>query len=171
MQYTPNTIRRAESILRYGIKPSTEERTYTVIDNVVYTDVFDDSEITIQGYTGSFRLAFNGVFNGIEYYNEIHLLSKCLPRAVKIETAWGSKCLIKELEELLDWLKDNTFEDNIDNAGAKSLKIEDFSITGGTPEETQKAQYNALMANYSFYIRNPILIGVSPEWKDDYRHF
>lgn len=170
MKYPKNTIRRAEKIVRYGLTGGDGERTYLVVDNVVYTDVFED-DITITGYNGSYKKAFNGDFNSTDYYNEIHLTSRCIPKQITVSADWGSKCLLKELEQLLDWLEDNTFEDSMDNAGAKSLKIEDFSITQGSAEEVQKAKYDSIMANFSFYIRNPIIVGVSPEWKDDYRHF
>lgn len=155
--------------MRYGINKVSGERTYPIVDGVAYVDLFQYDILT--DYTGEIKKAFNGQFNGMEYFNELHFVGKCRPKYITLEASWGSKCFMQEIKQLLDWLEENTFEDSMDNAAVKSLKIEDFSITQGTVEETEKSKLDSLMGSFSFYIRNPIILGVSPEWKDDYRHF
>lgn len=169
MAYTTNELRRAEALLGYGIQNGSGQRKYVVVDDVVYTDLFQ-GEPTIDGYTGTITKRFNGRY-GTTYFNEIVLEPHKCKREVTVGATWGSSDFLAEIDELLEWIHENPFTEQADNAGIKSVKIEDFSATQGTAEETKTSFYDALRASWSFYIRNPLIISVTPEQRDDYRHF
>ena len=164
-----NTLRRAESILGYGIQTGTGSRTYTVIDGTVYTDLFSGTP-TIDGYTGTIKTRFNGS-QSTSYYNEIILEPSHCTRTVDVTAAWGSAAFLTEIDELLTWLDDNPFTTMADSSSVKSKKIEDFSVTMNTSEDTSSAFYDAVRSAWSFYIRNVLIISVSPEQKNDYKYF
>lgn len=170
MSLSKTTIRRAEKILGYGIDCIQEDRTYPVIDGVVYTDAFE-GDVELAGYTGTFKPAFNGKSTGMEYYNELKLTGKCLPKQVTVLASWGSSCLNKELADLFAWIEGDDFADSADGAGVRSLKIEDFSITKGTSSDSENSLDDTIKRHWSFYIRNPMIISVSPEHLHDYRYF
>jgi hypothetical protein len=172
MAYPINIIRRAEQILGYGITDVAGVREYSVVDGVIYTDLFDgDVDVEIPNYTGSFKKAFNGKFNGLEYYNEIHLLSKCKFDTVELELNWGSKCFIKEIEDLLTWLQENTSTDILDSATVESKKIEDFNVRYKNTEEAEASIRDAINAVWGYYIRRPLIISVAREQKNGFRYF
>jgi hypothetical protein len=171
MSYTNETIRRAERILGYGITCKNGSRTYRVIDGTVYADVFEDDEPTLSGYTGAYVLSFNGQRNGVEYYNQIELTDRCLPKEVTIDTEWGSDCLNKDLKSLLDWLEANPGADNFDDLGVSSKKVEDFSVNLKSGDDTKSDMKSVIANGWSWYVRSPLIIGVSPERNDDWRHF
>lgn len=164
-----NVIRRAEKILGYGITDVSGEREYPVIDGVVYADLFTGTP-TIDGYTGNTKLTFNGS-QATPYKNQIALDPKRCKQTVKITATWGSQVFLSEIDELLQWLEENNFTDAADEAGIRSKKIEDFSVTYRDAEEVQSSTYDTIRAAWSFYIRSVILISVTPEQKHDYRYF
>lgn len=169
MAYSSNTIHRAERILGYSISKTAGERTYMVIDGTVYADLFDNSTApVIDGYTGTQVLSFNG-HRGTTYYNQIEV-DGC-QKYVKITATWGSTTFDTEIKDLLDWLEDNPATDLLDNSYVRSKKIEDFTITKTTEEEAQQNQYGALQSGWSWYIRTPLIIGVSKEHSYNERYF
>lgn len=171
MGYPKSVIRRAEQILGYGITETPGERVYPVIDGVVYTDLFQGDVEAIVGYTGTIRKSFNGRSNGVEYYNQIDLVARCHLKEVTLDLDWGSECFNKEIDGLLEWLSENSAADNLDEAGVKSKKIEDFSVTKGTAEEKSNDISIILNEGFGFYIRRPLLIDVAREQKDGSRYF
>lgn len=172
MTYSKSIIRRAEQILGYGITDVAGVREYPVVDGVIYTDLFDgDVDVEIPNYTGSFKKAFNGKYNGLEYYNEIHLTGKCKTDTVELELNWGSKCFIKEIEDLLTWLQDNSAADILDNANVESKKNEDFNVRFKNSEESQASISDAINAGWGYYIRRPLIISVASEQRNDGRYF
>lgn len=168
--YPTSVIRRAEQILGYGITSTAGERQYKVVDGVIYTDLFTGS-VTIPDYNGTFTLAFNGKVNGQTYYNEIHLDSKCKQDTVKLTLSWGSNEFLTEITDLLEWLKDNTGTDALDQANVESKKIEDFNVKYRNTDETAAATMTAISDNWGYYIRRPLIIGVSKEQRNDWRYF
>lgn len=172
MAYPISIIRRAEQILGYGITDVAGVREYSVVDGVIYTDLFDgDVDVEIPNYTGSFRKAFNGKYNGLEYYNEIHLTGKCKTDTVELELNWGSKCFNKEIEDLLTWLQENTSTDILDNSTVESKKIEDFNVRFKNTEESTTSIRESLNSGWGYYIRRPLIISVAGEQKHGFRHF
>lgn len=169
--YSMDVIRRAEKILGYGITNTTGERHFTLIDGVIYTDLFT-GEATVPGYSGTFKRAFNGRVNGISYYNEI-ILDRSPKRTMDIALTltWGGSSFANELKSLLDWLKDNPATDLLEDSGIRTKKIEDFSVTLNTVEETEASQKAAIYEGWSWYVRSPLIIGISPEQKNDHRYF
>ena len=168
--YPKSVIRRAEQILGYGITELEGERTYPIIDCIVYADVFTDQEVVIEGYTGTVVKAFNGKRNASEYWNELHL-SKCRLKEVTLDLSWGDECFNEEIKGLLDWLVENGATDSLDSAGVKTKKIEDFSATYATAEETV-VDINAILHDgFGYYIRRPFIIDVAREQKDGSRYF
>lgn len=168
MPYTANTLRRAESILGYSLSSQAGAREYSVIDGVLYTDVFEGTP-TIGGYTGTIKTRFNGS-QTTAYKNEI-ILDKCKDGKYTVTATWGSAALEAELKDLLDWIEANDFTEDLGNSGAKSLKIEDFSITKENADEAALSYWRSISSGWSFYIRTPILLSVSPEQRYDHRYF
>lgn len=162
-------MRRAEQILGYGISDRSGERYYTVVDGVIYTDLFE-GDVEIPNYTGKFKKAFNGKLNALGYYNEIHLSSKCTPE-VTLDLIWGSRDFYDDIDGLLKWLEDNPAEDMLDEAGVESKKIEDFNVRYKDTEESQASKSNLITANWGYFIRRPLIIGVAREQKNDWRYF
>ena len=146
-----NTLRRAKSILGYGITSGVGNRTFPVIDGIAYTDVFTS-------LNGDYKTSFNGDKN-TTYKNQVEADGE----EITLSGTWGSAELIAELEPLLTWLQNNTLESSLDNAGVKRKDIEDFSITLGTAQEVNSDRRAVLLDEFSFYIRNPLIIGVSKE--------
>ena len=168
MSYSKSTIRRAEQILGYGITDIGGVREFTVIDGVINTDLFE-GDPTITGIT-DFKKAFNGRVGGTTYFNQIILTNSC-KGTVEIDAIWGSCDFNDDISGLLEWLEENPATDSLDTAGVKSLKIEDFSQTSGTAEETQ-ADINTILHNgYGFYVRRPVIFDVSSEHRHDHRYF
>jgi hypothetical protein len=170
MAYSKSIIRRAEQILGYGITNIPGSRQYPVIDGVVYTDLFE-GDVEIENYSGSFKKAFNGQFNGLEYYNEIHLLSKCKQSNLELDLEWGNSCFFKEIKDLLDWLQDNPTSSSLDNASVESKKIEDFTVRFKNSEESQASIRDAINSVWGYYIRKPLIISVAREQRNDWRYF
>lgn len=170
MAYPNNIIRRAEQILGYGITDVAGVREYSVVDGVIYTDLFE-GEVTIPGYSGTFKRAFNGKFNGLTYYNEIHLNSKCKTDTVELELDWGSMAFDAEIDDLLKWLEDNPAADILDAANVESKKIEDFNVRYKNTEEAEASIRDAISAGWGYYIRRPLIIGVAREQRDGWRYF
>lgn len=166
--YSNNVIRRAEQILGYGITTTAGERTYPIIDGVIYTDLFEGN--APDGYTK----ALNGRVNGISYYNELivnnYHRSTC-PKTASLTLTWGSTAFMTDIDELLQWLEDNPAVDSLDNAGVKSKKIEDFSVSYGSDEDKQNDIASVLKSTYGFYIRKPLIISIAPEQRDASRYF
>ena len=171
MKYPAPVQRRAEQILGYSFNSVGGERMYPVIDGVVYTDLFEETDtITIEGYTGKIKKAFNGRSNGVEYYNQL-ILDKCRLKEVTLDLSWGSACFNKDIDGLLAWLNDNPATDSLDNAGVASKKIEDFSVTHRTASDTSVDINIILNEGYGFYIRKLFIIDVAKEQKDSARYF
>jgi hypothetical protein len=169
MAYSDNTLHRAEAILGYGIGSATAGvRTYRVVDGIIYTDLFTDKPV-IDGYTGTLTTRFNGS-QRTPYFNEIVLNDKCQPE-VSITAAWGNDTFTTEVDDLLKWLEDNPFADIADNSSVQSKKIEDSSTTFKDSDEAGSSFYDAVRGVWSFYIRNPIIISVTPEQRHDYGYF
>lgn len=156
-----NVERRAEAILGYGISDKEGARVYRVLDGIIYTDLFEGAVPT--GY----RRGFNGR-QDTDYFNELYV-DKRLRGKVELDLAWGSKTFNLEIKGLLDWLALNAGLDT-SNAGVKSKRIEDFSITNGTAEEQQDDINVAISNEYGFYIRRPLIINVG-EQRDAGRYF
>lgn len=173
MKYAKSVIRRAEQILGYGITCIAGERTYPVIDGVVYMDLFNDSDFTIDGYTGTIKKAFNGRINGVEYYNQIYLDTRYCKKLkeVTLDLDWGSQCFNEEITGLLDWLTENTGGDLLDDAGISSKKIEDFSVSYRDADEKSVDLSIILNEGFGYYIRKPFIIDVAREQKDGSRYF
>ena len=169
MAYTQNTLRRAESILGYGIQAGTGLRTYPVIDGTVYTDLFTGTPV-ITGYTGTIKTRFNGSQTST-YKNEIILDKNFCNSEVVVDAVWGNTSFLTEIDELLQWLEDNQFTDTANISNIKSTEIEDFRETYNTAEDTSSNFYDALRSAWQFYIRNVLLISVSREQKDASRYF
>lgn len=169
MPYNTSVIRRAEQILGYGITNTTGERTFPVIDGVVYTDLFTGIP-TIPDYTGTIVRKFNGRRNNLVYWNELYL-ENCNLEEVTLNLAWGSDDFDTDIDGLLLWLSENDTSSSLDEAGVKSKKIEDFSVTKGSAEETVADINIILNEGYRYYIRRPIILDVSSEHRYDYRHF
>lgn len=170
MAYSNNVIRQAEGILGYGISDTAGERTYSVIDNVVYTDVFT-GEVIIDGYTGTIKKAFNGHVNAIEYYNELILDDTTCLDEVAVTLTWGSDTFMQDIDGLLTWLDDNDQTDLLDNAGVSTKKIEDFSVTFRDADGATDDMMTALNRSYGYYIRKPLIISVASEQRYDHRYF
>ena len=168
MAYSVATLRRAEQMLHYGIQDGTDERTYPVVDGVIYTDAFTGTP-TIDGYTGTITKRFNGA-QGATYFNEIYVTG-CHLSELSVTATWGSETLRTELDALLAWIDDDDFADTADDADVQSKKIEDFSVTKKDAAATKKGLYEALMGSFSFYIRNPIIVSVTKEQRHDERYF
>ena len=172
MAYPKSVIRRAEQILGYCITSVAGVRTYPVIDGIVYADLFSDSDpITIEGYTGTIKKSFNGRSNGMEYYNQLDLGSSCHLKEVTLDLYWGSECFYTDIDGLLLWLQVNTPADSLDDAGVKSKKIEDFSVSYSTAAEKQDDINIILHDGFGFYVRRPLIIGVAQEQGDGSRYF
>lgn len=164
-----NTIRRAEQILGYGITKTSGKRYFTVVDGVIYTDLYT-GEVTLP-FTDKFKKAFNGRVNGMTYFNEIRLDTNCYDgKDVELELAWGSTDFDDDIQGLTDWIED-TGDESLDNVGVKSKKIEDFNVSYSDAEETEDSKQSALIDTYGFYIRRPLIIGISSEQKHNERHF
>ncbi len=84
---------------------------------------------------------------------------------------WGSDDFDTDIDGLLLWLSENPTTDSLDEAGVKSKKIEDFSVTKGSAEETVADVNIILHEGYGYYIRRPVIFDVSSEHRHDYRHF
>lgn len=168
MAYSIATLRRAEQILRYGIQDGNDARTYPVVDGIVYTDLFTGTP-TVTGYSGTIVKRFNGV-QGSDYFNEIHV-DDCHLKELTVTAVWGDDDFLEEIDKLLSWLDGDTFTDAADDSSVQSKKIEDFSVSFKDAEGTKKSLYEALMANWSFYIRNPIILSVTKEQRHDERYF
>ena len=169
MSYSTRTIRRAAQILGYSLADCGGARSFNVVDGTIYTDVFT-GDVTIANYTGTITKAFNGKTSGTDYYNEIIL--DCSSRrleTVSLDLAWGSDDLICELKDLLDYLQADTFD--IDDAGISSKKIEDFTVSLKTADETLNDKSRIINENFSFYIRRPLIVSVSRENRHDERYF
>jgi len=166
--YSESVIHRAEEILGYSISATTGSRTYRVIDGVVYTDLFTGTP-TITDYTGTVTTRFNDS-QATSYKNEIIIDDKCL-NEVTITATWGNADFNTEIDDLLQWLTDNPFAGAADESGLQSKKIEDFSVTFKSSDEASSSFYDAIRGSWSFYIRNPIIISVTPEQRRDYRYF
>lgn len=171
MAYSNSVIRRAEEILGYGITSIPGDRTYTVIDGVIYTDLFT-GPVTIPGYAGGFTRAYNGKVNGLEYYNEIvlHKPNKC-QQTVTLDLDWGSECFKNDINDLLEWLEDTPSTDDLDNAGIASKRIEDFSVSYRSGSDTGQDTYDALVRGWGYYIRRPSMVDVAGEQRDAARYF
>lgn len=167
MSYSKNTIRRAEQILGYGISDGTGTRTFTVIDGIIYTDLFEGVP-TIDGLD-DYRVTFNGHANA-DYSNQIHVYCRD-GQEVDITANWGSNVFNTEIEELLDWLEANPITDSLDNAGTKSIRIKDTAETFNTGEEQTQTVNDLLNSGYGYYIRRPLIIGISSEKSDAARYF
>src|SRR5690606_23369079 len=165
MAYSNNIIRRAEQILGYGITDVAGVREYSVVDGVIYTDLFE-GEVTIPGYTGTFKRAFNGKFNGLTYYNEIHLTNKCKTDTVGLELDWGSTAFDAEIDDLLKWLEDNSAADILDTANVEYKKIEDFTVRYKNTEEAEASIRDSISTGWGYYIRRPLIIGVAREQRN-----
>lgn len=165
-----NSKRRLEQILGYGFSNNGEPREYTVVDGVIYVDVFD-GDVTLP-FNAKHRKAFNGRKNGMDYWNEIHLdTNKHNGKTVELNLAWGSCEFDSDVQSLLDWLEENPASDSLDDTGISSKKIEDFSVSFRDSSEKQ-ADFNTTLENgYGFYIRRPLLVSVSSEQKDASRYF
>lgn len=160
-------MRRIEQIVGYGISDIDGERTFTPVDGVLYVDLFEGDIPEGLGVK-----SFNGKRNGVEYYNQIELPKNyCKQGDVTLDLDWGSTEYNEEIQGLIDWLEENPTVDNLDDAGVKSKKIEDFSVTKGTAAETQADINTILLDGYGYYIRRPLIVGVSSEQKDGYRYF
>ena len=155
MSYSPNTIRRAEQILGYGIGTGTGAREYPVIDGVIYTDLFE-GDLNVE-LPFEYRLAFNGKVGHTSYYNEIIVKSKC-KSTVEVDAVWGSCEFNAEIKGLLDWLEANPVTDSLDNAGTKSIRIKDTAETFNTGEEQTQTVNDLLNSGYGYYIRKPLII-------------
>lgn len=164
-----NTVRRAEQILGYGITKTAGDRTYTVVDGIVYADLFT-GDPTVD-FSGDIVKSFNGVRNGVTYFNQIELKGKCLPKEVTIDALWGSTEFDTDIDPLTDWIAQDDVTDTLDESGVSSKKIEDFSVTYRNSEEAGQAKGNALADGWSWYIRTPLIVGVSREQKDGGRYF
>ena len=169
MAYPNAVIRRAEQILGYGITDTPGARTYPVIDGVVYTDLFV-GDATITGYTGTITKAFNSRSNAMTYWNELRI-DGCTLKEVTLTLTWGSTAFLADIDGLLAWLETNSTTDNLDEAGVKSKKIEDFSVTKGTAEETSADINLILNEGFGYYIRRILLLDVAKEQKDASRYF
>lgn len=165
------TDRRLEQILGYGISDTAGARTYQVVDGVIYADLFDTAPTSIPGFPGAFHVAFNGKRNGMSYWNEIILDAPTCLASVTLDLDWGSDDFNTEIQPLLDWLIANPGASMLDAAAVKSKHIEDFSVTMASGEELVDNQDAILAADWSFYIRSPLIIGVSREHRNDWRHF
>lgn len=169
MSYSARTFRRASQILGYNFTDCSGTRDFTVVDGTIYCDVFT-GDVTIPNYTGTITKAFNGKTSGTDYYNELILdcSSKYLD-TVSLDLYWGSDCFCSEIKDLLDYLQADTFD--VDDAGISSKKIEDFSVSLRTSDETSNDKSRIINENFSFYIRRPLIVSVSKENKNDYRYF
>jgi hypothetical protein len=166
-----NTMRRIEQIVGYGISDTEGKRTFTPVDGILYVDLFEGDIPEELGVK-----SFNGRKNGVTYFNQIELSknyskSYCKQGDVTLELNWGSNEYNEEIKGLADWLEENPAVDNLDDAGVKSKKIEDFSVTKGTAAETQADINIILHDGYGYYIRRPLIVGVSQENKDASRYF
>jgi len=173
MPYSKNVIRRAEQILGYGITSIAGERTYPVIDGVVYADLFSEADpIVITGYTGTIKKAFNGRLNGLEYYNELILDTRHKKlKEVTVDLFWGNACFDQEITDLLDWLTENPSTESLDSAGVSNVKIEDFSQSTRTASEKSEDINIILNEGFGYYIRRPFIIDVAREQRDAARYF
>lgn len=173
MGYAKSVIRRAEQILGYGITGVGGERTYPVIDGVVYMDLFNDSDFTINGYNGTIKKAFNGRVNGVEYFNQLFLDTRYCKKLkeITIDLDWGSQCFDTEISGLLDWLTENTGADMLDDTGISSKKIEDFSVSYRDAEEKSLDLNLILNEGFGYYIRRPFIVDVAKEQKDASGYF
>lgn len=167
MSYSTNTIRRAEQILGYGISDGTDTRTFTVIDGIIYTDLFEGVP-TIDGLD-DYRVTFNGHANAA-YSNQIHVYCRD-GQEVEITADWGSNVFNTEIKELLDWLESNGGMGGVETANVQSKKIEDFTVSYKSTEDAQASQDAALLNVWSYYIRRPLIIGISSEKPDAARYF
>lgn len=169
MPYPNSVIRRAEQILGYGITDTAGERVYAVSDGVVYTDLFT-GDVTIEGYTGTIKKAFNGRVNGMTYFNQL-ILDTCHLEEVTLTLTWGSEQFMTDIDGLLAWLNENSTADNLDEVSIKSKKIEDFSVTKASAEEARDNASIILNEGYGFYIRRSFIIDVAKEQRDASRYF
>lgn len=167
--YSNSVIRRAEQILGYGISTTAGTRTFPVIDGVVYADLFT-GDATIEDFTGTITKTFNGRRNALTYWNELRVVS-CHLKEVTVTATWGSTDFMTDIDGLLAWLDENPAVDNLDFAGTKSLKIEDYAETLGTVEETVSDINTILHEGFGYYIRRPFIIDVAREQKDGSRYF
>ena len=167
MAYSKNTIRRAEQILGYGITDTAGTRTFTVIDGIIYTDLFEGVP-TIDGLD-DYRVTFNGHANA-DYLNQIHVYCRD-GQEVEVTADWGSTTFETEIKDLLDWLESNGGMGSVETANVQSKKIEDFTVSYKSTEEAQDSQDAALLNVWSYYIRRPLIIGISSEKLDAARYF
>ena len=167
MSYSKNTIRRAEQILGYGITDGTGTRTFTVIDGIIYTDIFEGVPV-IDGLD-DYRVTFNGHANP-DYSNQIHI--NCRDgQQVEVTADWGSCSILDEIDELLSWLEANGGMSAVETSNVQSKKIEDFTVSYKSTEEAQASRDASILAVWSYYIRQPLIIGISSEKHDAARYF
>lgn len=165
MSYSNTTIRKAESILGYGISSVAGARTFPVIDGTVYADLFTGTPTVSANVL---KKTFNGR-QGTEYYNQLEVDENL--KEVTITANWGSADFLAEIDELLQHLDGATFTDDVDAAGVTSKKIEDFNVSFGTNAEINADIQSAIDNMFGWYIRNPLIIGVSKEHYGDFRYF
>lgn len=161
------TRRRLESIVGYGLSDTSGTREFPVIDGVIYTDLFTDTP-TVEGFevTG---VRFNGE-QGSEYNNEIRVTEqKYLDETlVTVTASWGSEDFEVDAQGLIDYIDSN----GSGEAGVRSKKIEDFSVTVASGQETINDFWSYVNLNWGFLIRRAMIIDVAPErTKDDYLAF
>lgn len=164
------TQRRLESVVGYGLSDTSGVRQFPVIDGVIYTDLFsgDATTVTVDGFevTG---VRFNGI-QGSEYNNEIRVKEqKCKDETlVDVDASWGDIEFEADAEGLIDYIGAN----GTGSAGIRSKKIEDFSVTVASGEETINDFWSFVNLNWGFLIRRPFIIDVAPErTRDDYLSF
>ena len=165
---TENERRRLENIIGYGISNTAGEREFILIDGVIYADLFEGTP-TVEGMTVT-GVRFNGKQGGT-YFNEIRVDSTdwCKDETtVKVTADWGSDTFETDAQELLDYISSNATGE----AGVRSKKIEDFSVTVAGGEESINDFWQYVNLNWGWMIRNSLLIDIAPERDtDDYLSF
>lgn len=167
-EYSAQTIHSVEQMLGYGITSCQCVKTFRAIDGVIYTDLFE-GDVVIPSYSGKIKKAFNGRSNGTCYYNQI-ILEGPLNGDIELDLRWGSDAFYDEIDGLLELVQNNQAV-QADDIGIAAKKIEDFSVSYRSGADKSADTKQIIVNGWSYYIRTPVLIGISRDNRHDYRYF
>ena len=156
---------RTRQTIGYDWRPYPDTRTYPVIDGVVYVDVFMAED------NNDGKYSFNGDRNA-DYYNQI-VLDDCDSKlkTITLELEWGSSQFECDIKPMVDWYDANPASKLLSGAGVKSKKIEDYSVTKGTAEETIDDIQVSMVEAFGYFIRRPLIVSIAGDQKDAGRYF
>ena len=157
-----NSEFRTMKTIGYDWRIDPAERTYPVIDGVAYVDVF-----TAEDNNGG-KYSFNGDHNA-EYYNQI-VVDDCND-TVTLTLDWGSNQFECDIKPMIDWYDANPASKLLSGAGVKSKKIEDYSVTKGTAEETIADIQTSMIEAFGYFIRRPLIVSIAGDQRDAGRYF